>query len=111
MQSPAEQFTVVGSKDDIETGAELSTKAGGAVELKFDELGTWNASTKTFTPDSNGTFKKVKPLDRSTALYPIDDGSVVYKDVTGTTTFANRAAWINYLTDATAITTKANSLP
>ena len=43
MQSPAEQWTVVGAKDDIETGAELSTKAGGALEIKFDELGTWNA--------------------------------------------------------------------
>jgi hypothetical protein len=44
-------------------------------------------------------------------MYPIDDGSVVYKDVTGTKTFANRAAWINYLTDATAVTNAANTLP
>ncbi len=111
MQSQAEQWTVVGAKDDIETGAELSTKAGGALEIKFDELGNWNAATKTFTPDGNGQFKRVKALDRSAAMYPIDDGTVVYKDVTGTTTFANRAAWINYLTDAAAITNKANSLP
>jgi len=111
MQSPAEQWTVVGAKDDIETGAELSTKAGGALEVKFDELGDWDALTRTFTPNPVGLFKRVKPLDRSAAMYPIDDGTVVYKDVTGTTTFANRAAWINYLTDATAITNKANSLP
>jgi hypothetical protein len=111
MQSPAEQWTVVGAKDDIETGAELSTKAGGALEIKFDELGDWDALTKTFTPNSNGLFKRVDPLDRSAALYPIDDGTVVYKDVTGTITFANRAAWINYLTDVTAVTNKANSLP
>jgi len=111
MMSPAEQFKVVSAKDDVETGAELSTKSGGNFEIKFDELGLWDAVTKTFTPDSNGQFKRVKPLDRSEALYPIDDGTVVYKDVTGTTTFANRAAWINYLTDATAVTNKANSLP
>jgi len=109
MQSPAEQLTVVGAKDDIETGAELSSKAGGALEIRFDELGTWDAATKTFTPNSSGTFKRVKPLDRSTALYPIDDGTVVFKDVTGRT-YANRAAWINYLTDGTAVTNAANSL-
>jgi hypothetical protein len=106
MQSPAEQWTVVGAKDDIETGAELSTKAGGALEIKFDELGSWNASTKTFTPDTGGSFKRVKPLDRATALYPIDDGSVVFKDVTGKT-YANRAAWISYLSNATAVTNAA----
>lgn len=111
MQSPAEQWSVVGAKDDIETGAELSSKAGGALEIKFDQLGDWNASTKTFTPNSNGLFKKVLPLDRSAAMYPIDDGSVIYKDVTGTKTFANRAAWINYLIDPVAIQSKANSLP
>jgi hypothetical protein len=109
MSSPAEQWTVVGAKDDIETGAELSSKAGGALEIKFDELGTWNAATKTFTPDSSGAFKRVKPLDRSTALYPIDDGTVVYKDVTGKT-YANRAAWISYLTNASAVTNAANSV-
>lgn len=109
MQSPAEQLTVVGAKDDIETGAELSTKAGGALEIKFDELGTWDAASKTFTPDSSGSFKRVKPLDRSSALYPIDDGTVVFKDVTGKT-YANRAAWIDYLTNATAVTNAANSV-
>ena len=109
MQSPAEQWTVVGAKDDIETGAELSSKAGGALEIRFDELGTWNAGTKTFTPDSEGTFKRVKPLDRSEALYPINDGSVIFKDVTGKT-YANRAAWINYLIDGTAVSNAANSV-
>ncbi|MBJ6725482.1 cytochrome C [Geomesophilobacter sediminis] len=111
MQSPAEQWTVVGAKDDIETGAELSTKAGGALEIKFDQLGDWNPATKTFTPNSNGLFKKVLPLERSEAMYPVDDGTVLFKDVTGTTTFANRAAWINYLTDPVAIQNKANALP
>ena len=107
MQSPAEQFTVVGMKDDIETGAELSTKAGGAVEVKFDELGSWNAGTKTFTATSNGTYKKVKPLDRSEALYPIEG---TFTDVLGRT-YANRAAWINYITSPTAVTNAATSLP
>ena len=111
MQSPAEQWSVVAAKDDVETGAELSTKAGGALEIKFDQLGDWIPATKTFTPNPTGLFKKVVPLDRSAAMYPIDDGSVVYKDVTGTTTFANRAAWINYLTNPTAIQSKANALP
>jgi hypothetical protein len=106
MQSPAEQFTVVGAKDDIETGAELSTKAGGAVEVKFDELGTWDYATKTFNPGINGNYKRVKPLDRSEALYPIEG---VFTDVTGRT-YANRAAWINYLTNPTAVTGAANSV-
>ncbi|HBG07578.1 MAG: hypothetical protein A2075_23405 [Geobacteraceae bacterium GWC2_58_44] len=109
MESPAEQYTVVGAKDDVETGAELSTKAGGGIELRFDELGTWNAVTKTFTPDSNGTFKRVKALDRSTVLYPINDGSVVFTDVTGKT-YANRAEWIDYLTNPAAVTDAANSV-
>ena len=106
MQSPAEQWTVVGAKEDIETGAELSTKAGGALEIKFDELGTWNGVTKTFTADSNGTYKRVKPLDRSEALYPIEGG---FTDVLGRA-YANRAAWINYLTNVTAVTSAATSL-
>jgi len=93
--------------DDIETGAELSTKAGGAVEVKFDELGSWNAGTKTFTATSNGTYKKVKPLDRSEALYPIEG---TFTDVLGRT-YANRAAWINYITSPTAVTNAATSLP
>jgi hypothetical protein len=107
MQSPAEQWTVVGAKDDIETGAELSTKAGGALEIKFDELGTWNAGTKTFTPDSNGQFKRVKPLDRSEALYPIDSA---FYDVNKFTVFTNRAAWINYITNGDAVKAKAKLL-
>jgi hypothetical protein len=107
MQSPAEQFKVVGAKDDIETGAELSTKAGGNIEIKFDELGNWNSLTKTFTPAQAGAFKNVKALDRSEALYPIEG---VFTDVLGRT-YANRAAWINYLTNPTAVTNAANSLP
>ena len=107
MQSPAEQFTVVGAKDDIETGAELSTKAGGAVEIKFDELGSWTPATKTFTATGNGTYKSVKPLDRSEALYPIEG---VFTDVLGRS-YANRAAWINYLINPTAVTNAANSVP
>jgi hypothetical protein len=109
MQSPAGQLSVVGLKNDIETGAELSSKAGGALEIKFDEVGTWNGVTKTFVPDSTGAFKRVKALDRSEALYPIDNGAVSFTDVTGRT-YATRAAWINYLTDATAVSGAANSV-
>jgi hypothetical protein len=109
MRSPAEQWSVVGAKDDIETGAELSSKMGYALEIKFDELGNWNAATRTFTPNPAGLFKRVKPLDRSEAMYPIDDGTVVYKDVTGKI-YANRAAYINYLTNAAAVTQTANTL-
>jgi len=105
MQSPAEQLTVVGAKDDVETGAELSTKAGGGIEIRFDEHGDWNGATKTFTPNPSGLFKRVKPLDRSEAMYPIEQ---TFTDVLGRT-YPNRAAWINYITDVTAVTNAANS--
>ncbi|GFE59865.1 PKD domain-containing protein [Geobacter sp. AOG2] len=98
MQSPASQLEVVGLKDDIVTGAELSTKAGGALEVEFDELGTWDGST--FTSNAGGTYKKVKPLDRSEALYPIDG---TFTDVKGNT-YANRTAWVNnYLANENVI--------
>lgn len=106
MQSPAAQWDVVGAKDDIETGAELSTKAGGALEVKFDELGNWDSANKTFTPSPSGQFKHVKPLDRSEALYPIEG---TFTDVLGRT-YTNRAAWIGYITNPTAVTNAANTL-
>ena len=70
MRSRAEQWIVVGCEGRYRDRRRISTKAGGALEIKFDELGTWNAATKTFTPDSNGTFKRVKPLDRSAGTLP-----------------------------------------
>jgi len=106
MMSPAEQFKVVGLKDDIETGAELATKAGGAIEIRFDELGNWDGATRTFTPASNGAYKKVKALDRSEALYPIQG---TFTDVLGRS-YADRAAWINYLTNPAAVTGAAATL-
>lgn len=107
MMTPAEQWKVVGAKEDIETGAELSTKAGGALEIQFDQLGDWNPGTKAFTPNPSGQFKKVVPLDRSEAMYPIEG---TFTDVTGASV-GNRAAWINYLTNPTAIRSKYNALP
>ena len=107
MQSPAEQFKVVGAKEDIETGAELSTKIGYGVEIRFDELGNWDGATKSFTPAANGEFKRVKALDRSEAMYPIE-GS--FTDVLGNS-YANRAAWMEYITNPTAVGAAANSLP
>jgi hypothetical protein len=107
MMTPAEQMTVVAAKDDIETGAELSTKAGGAIEIKFDELGDWNASTKAFTPNANGLFKKVKALDRSEVVYPIEGA---FTDVKGNS-YPNRAAWITYITNATAVQGAADTMP
>ena len=106
MMSPAEQFKVVGLKDDIETGAELSTKIGGAAEIRFDELGNWDGLTKTFTPAANGAYKRVKDLDRSEAIYPIEG---VFTDVLGRT-YANRAAWIEYITNPAAVTGAASTL-
>jgi hypothetical protein len=106
MQSPAEQYTVVAGKDDLETGAELSTKAGGFLEIKFDEPGNWDAASKSFTPAANGLFKRTKPLDRSQAMYPIE-GS--FTDVLGRS-YPNRAAWINYLTNPSAVSNAASSL-
>ncbi|MCM0083551.1 cytochrome C [Geomonas sp. Red32] len=106
MNSPAEQWKVVGKAADIETGAELSTKAGGALEIKFDELGNWDPATKTFTPAADGAYKSVKPLDRSEAMYPIEGA---FTDVLGRT-YANRAAWIQYLTNPTAISGAASQL-
>jgi hypothetical protein len=106
MQAQAEQYTIVAAKDDLETGAEVSTKVGGFLEVKFDEPGNWNAATKTFTPAADGLFKRAKALDRSEALYPIDQ---TFTDALGRT-YANRAAWINYITNPTAVTNAANTL-
>lgn len=106
MQSPAEQWNVVAAKHDVETGAELSTKAGGAVEIRFDELGTWDGVTRTFTPNATGEFKRVKPLDRSEALYPVEAS---FTDVMGRN-YTDRASWIQYLTNPAAVTNAANSV-
>jgi len=107
MQSPATQLTVVGAKEDIETGAELSTKAGGAIEIKFDVLGDWNALSKTFTENPTGAFKKVKALDRSEAVYPVEGA---FTDVKGNS-YPNRAAWITYITNGTAVQGAADTMP
>ncbi len=109
MQAPATQMTVVGKAADIATGAEVTTKRGYSYELPFEQLCDWNAATKTCTPNANGQYKQVAPLDQSQTLYPIDDGSYVYKDVTGKT-YVNRAAWIQYLTDVNAVTNAAKTV-
>ncbi|MDR3579735.1 MAG: cytochrome C [Oryzomonas sp.] len=115
MQSPATQFTVVGAKDDIATGAEVTTKLGYSYELSFEQLCDWNSTTKSCTPDANGAYKQVTPLDQSQVLYPVDTGQAgitlpyVYQDVTGAS-YANRAAWINYITDPAAVNAVANKV-
>jgi hypothetical protein len=93
MQSPAEIMQVVAHKDDLVTGAELATKTGAAREVEFEELGTWDATTKTFTPNPAGTFKRVTDLNRGEALYP---DAQAYTTVKGEVK-ADRAAWLNYL--------------
>ncbi|TSK05097.1 MAG: cytochrome c3 family protein [Geobacter sp.] len=100
MQSPAKLMEIVGAKEDIETGAEVATKVGGATEVKFEELGDWDGGTKTFTPNPLGLFKHVKELDRNEALYPNVPG-VSYVDVKGNS-YASRDAWKAYLTGITA---------
>jgi len=106
MMSGAEPMKIVAGKEDLETGAELSTKVGYGIEFPFDELGNWDAATKTFTPAANGHFKRTKDLSRSQAMYPIEQ---VYTDALGRT-YPNRAAWINYITNPVAITGTANTL-
>jgi len=98
MQSPAELMEIVGAKEDIETGAEVASKAGGATEVKFEELGDW--ANGEFTPNEAGDYKRVTELDRNEALYPAVTG-VSYTDVNGNT-YADRATWKGYLTGITA---------
>ena len=97
MQAPAELMEIVGAAHDIETAAEVATKAGGAAEVKYEELGTWAGGV--FTPDPLGEFKRVTELDRNEALYPNVSG-VSYTDVNGNT-YADRNAWKAYLTGIT----------
>ncbi|GFO64757.1 cytochrome C [Geomonas paludis] len=80
MQSPAEMMEIVGNSEDIETAAEVATKAGGAVEVKFEELGAWENGT--FTAGAATTHKRVTELDRAEALYPSASG-VNFIDVKG----------------------------
>lgn len=97
MMAPAELMEIVAAEHDIETAAEVSTKAGGAAEVKFEELGDWSAGT--FTPGA-GAFKRVTELDRNEALYPAVSG-VNYVDVKGVD-HADRTAWKAYLTGISA---------
>ncbi|MDD2540045.1 MAG: cytochrome C [Desulfuromonadaceae bacterium] len=98
MQSPAELMEIVGAKEDIETGAELTSKAGGLTEVKFEELGDW--ASGTFTANPAGNFKHVTEMDRNEALYPNVTG-VNYVDVKGVN-HTDRTGWKAYLTSITA---------
>ena len=124
MQSPATQFTTVGNANDIATGAESSSKIGYSFEIPFEQLCDWNPTTKTCTADAGGSYKQVVPLDRATILYPFaGDGSDglsftytdgngshnKYTDVNGNS-YSTRTDWVNYLTNATAITTAAQTI-
>jgi hypothetical protein len=110
MQSPAEIMQVVAKAEDLSTGAELADRNGTGVEVLFEELGCWDAATKTFhalgadmgggdfcdTGDlSYGTngYKRVADLERAEVLYPADES------VTGAdgTVYANRNEWVAYL--------------
>jgi hypothetical protein len=94
MQAPAEMMEVVGAQHDIDTAAEVSTKAGGAVEVKFQELGDWAGGV--FTPNPAGHYTRVTELDRAEALYPNASG-VSFVDVKGVD-HGTRAAFKTYLT-------------
>jgi hypothetical protein len=98
MSSPAEPMQVVAHKEDIETGAELARKDGGLLEMDFEELGDWNAATKTFTPNPAGDYKRVTPLDRGKSLYPEEKA---YTGADGTV-YPTRAAWLDHLLNLAA---------
>ncbi|GAB4170162.1 MAG: PKD domain-containing protein [Geothermobacteraceae bacterium] len=111
MQSPAEIMQVVAKEHDLNTGAELATKTGTPVEVRFEELGCWDSATRTFwalgddmgsgdlcdTNDANYGYKRVTDLDRAEALYPAGP----FVDVDGNT-YANLASWTAYLTSIDA---------
>ncbi len=99
--APAENMVVVGLNADIETAAEVSTKGGGAVEVKFDEEGTWSGGV--FTPGGAATHKRVTELDRSEVLYPTANG-VNFVDVNGVD-HLNRAAFVTYMNSITQANT------
>ncbi len=107
MQAPAELMEVVGLNADIETGAEVSTKAGGAVEVKFDEEGTWSGGV--FTPGGAATHKRVTELDRAEVLYPTATG-VSFVDVKGID-HVTRADFKTYLTGITAAQSGIGVMP
>ncbi|MGE4580637.1 MAG: PKD domain-containing protein [Desulfuromonadales bacterium] len=93
MASAAEELVIVAKATDLTTAAEIGTKDGVALEVPFEELGDWDAATKTFTPNSTGAYKRVTDLDRSVALYPAE-ASYIAADGT---TYASRADWVAYL--------------
>jgi len=107
MQAPAELMEVVGLNADIETAAEVSTKAGGAVEVKFDEEGTWSGGT--FTPGGAATHKRVTELDRAEVLYPTASG-VSFVDVKGVD-HLNRTDFKTYMTGITAASSGIGVMP
>jgi len=96
-QSPTEILEVVGLNADIETAAEVATKAGVAKEIHFDEHVDWDPATKSWTPNPAGNYKHVVDLDRAEAMYPEETS---YTAVDGTV-YADRAAWVAYLNSLT----------
>jgi hypothetical protein len=108
-QAPAELMEVVGKEADIDTAAEVATKGGGAVEMKFEELGEWDSTHQTFSAGGAGTHKRVTEMDRNEALYPAVAG-VNYVDVKGVN-HVDRAGWKTYLTSITAADAGIGVLP
>ena len=108
MEAPAEIMQVVLKAGDLVTGAEVATKTGAPREVEFDQHGDWNATTKTFTPNPDGLYKKVTELSRGEALYPDVQAYTTVKGVVK----ADRAAWLNYLlNDVQAVRTELSATP
>uniref|UniRef100_C6E3D8 PKD domain containing protein n=1 Tax=Geobacter sp. (strain M21) TaxID=443144 RepID=C6E3D8_GEOSM len=97
MEASAELMEIVGAKEDIDTATEVATKAGGAVEVKFEELGDWDGAA--FSVNPAGEYKRVTEMDRNEALYPAVSG-VSFTDINGNS-YADRDAWRGYLTGIT----------
>ncbi len=106
MQRPAVDIEIAAKPVDLRTGAEAKAKNTGKVlEVKFEEKGTWDSATKTFTPAADGEYIRTTDLNRSEYLYPHPEHGATWAEYYGYTaapdlkgnTFTSLEERIHYL--------------